>query len=148
VGSDEAKMAVMVMATETREVMTIEQVAEYLQIEPDDVRRLIDARGLRAFEVADGELRVPFEELQRWVKRSVAEAAEPSANSIGMTPEEMREARQGPATGRVPVANNLPPLTQAFLDRVTATREAILAERGGKPFPKGWIREAIDEGRL
>ena len=35
---------VIAMATEAREVMTIEQVAEYLQIEPEDVRRLIDTR--------------------------------------------------------------------------------------------------------
>lgn len=115
--------------------MTIEQVAEYLQIEPEDVRRLIDTRGLRAFEVADGELRVPFDELRRWMRQSLAERFE--------RPAGVRQD-QGGST----IADGVPRLTQEFFDRIKDTREAILAERGGKPFPRGWIREAIDEGRM
>ncbi len=136
------------MAMEAREVMTVEQVAEYLQATPEQVRRLIDERGLPVLRLADGELRIPRDLLKDWIVREASGNGRRPREARGMTIEEMRKLREETKAGRARGLNNPPPLTQEFLDRVRANREAILRDRGGVPFPKGWIREAIDEGRL
>lgn len=51
------------------ELLTIEQVAETLQVHPRTVRRAIDERGLRAFQVAGrGTWRVRPEDLDAWLE--------------------------------------------------------------------------------
>lgn len=130
-------MVVREMATETREVMTVEQVAEYLQLEPEDVRTLIDERELPAFETVPGEWRVDRAALRRWIDRRIAEhCVQPLGGKQGYT--------EGPAR----VLSDPPLMTNEWLDRIRGIRERVLEERGGKPFPKGWIREAISEGRM
>jgi excisionase family DNA binding protein len=136
------------MATETREVMTVEQAAEYLQMEPDDVRRLIEEREFPAFETVPGEWRVDRSALRRWIDRRTAEQIGERWQSLSTSDEEMRRLREDTAAGRASGLARRRPLTGEWLDRVTARREAIRERRGGKPFPSGWIREAIEEGRL
>ena len=136
----------MQMTTDARDVMTIEQVADYLQATPEQVRRLIDERGLPALRLVDGELRVPRDLLKDWIVREAAGDGDRRPAARAMNDEEIRRSREE-AYARV-ARGDAPRLTQEFLDRLRETRERILAERGGKPFPRGWIREAIDEGRL
>jgi excisionase family DNA binding protein len=132
------------MATETREVMTVEQVADYLQVEQETVRRLIEERELPAFEVVEGEWRIDRQALRRWIDRRIAEHSGDQASSRAMSNEDIRKLREDIAADRA----RRPPLTREWLDRVRATREGILEERGGKPFSREWIREAIDWGRM
>lgn len=65
-----------------------------------------------------------------------------------MTPEEMRKLREDTVAGRADGLLRRQPLTREFLERVSRRREQILARRGGAPFPEGWVRDAIDEGRM
>jgi len=118
VGSDEAKMAVMVMATETREVMTIEQVAEYLQAGADDVRRLIEEYGMPALEVREGQWRIPRGVLDQWLNRRAR-----------------LRSQQRPAEG------------EGALRRANELRERILRDRGGVPLPDGFGVDAMREAR-
>lgn len=141
-------MVVREMATETREVMTIEQAADYLQMKSEDVRRLIEEREFPAFETVQGEWRVGLHELRRWIHRRTARHLGESMHLRVMSEEEMRRLREDTAAGRAEGLARRKPLTREWLDRVRETREAILEERGGKPFPKGWIREAIEWGRM
>jgi excisionase family DNA binding protein len=132
------------MATETREVMTVDQVAEYLQVEQETVRRLIEERELPAFEVVEGEWRIDRQALRRWIDRRIAEHAGDQASPCAMSDEDMRKLGEDAAEGQA----RRPLLTREWLDRVRTTREGILDERGGKPFSREWIREAIDWGRM
>ncbi|MFO8079402.1 MAG: helix-turn-helix domain-containing protein [Armatimonadota bacterium] len=141
-------MAVREMATETREVMTVEQAAEYLQMEPEDVRRLIEQREFPAFETVPGEWRVDRAALRRWIDRRTAKHLGEPIHIRAMSDTEMRRLREDTAAGRAAGLARRRPLTKEWLERVTARREAIRQRRGGKPFPSGWIREAIEEGRL
>jgi len=134
------------MATDARDVMTIEQAAEYLQVTEDQVRRLIDERGLPALELVDGELRVPRGLLNDWIEREASGSAAWRSGSRVLTDEEIRRSRE--ETYARLARGDAPRLTQEFLDRLREIRERVLAERGGEPFPKGWVREEIDEGRL
>jgi excisionase family DNA binding protein len=64
-----------------RDVMTIEQVATYLQVEAEDVEYLIDERRLPTFEPVPGAIRVPLDALRRWISRQeAAHATEPGAD--------------------------------------------------------------------
>lgn len=139
-------LAVTGMAMEAREVMTVEQVAEYLQATPEQVRRLIDERGLPVLRLADGELRIPRDLLKDWIVREASGNGRRDSEQRIMTDEEIRRAREE-TYARIE-RGEAPRLTQEFLDEMRAIRQAILDDRGGKPFPKGWIHEAIEEGRL
>lgn len=138
----------MTVAIEAHEVMTIEQVADYLQLEPEDIRRLIEERELPAFETIPGEWRVDRGTLRRWIIRRTAEHVGERTHLHAMSNEEMRRLREDTAAGRAEGLARRKPLTNEWLERVTARREAILERRGGEPFPEGWIREAIEEGRF
>jgi len=138
--------AVREMATETPDVMTIEQVAEYLQATPEQVSRLIDERRLPVLRLVDGELRVPRDLLRDWIMREASGERRRGAGLRVLSDEEIRRSREE-AYARL-ARGDAPRLTQEFLDRMRETRERVLAERGGRPFPRGWIREAINEGRL
>lgn len=106
------------MAVETRDVMTVEQVADYMQLEPVDVERLIVERGLPAIEVSDHVWRIPRAALDDWLNRT-ARSRDRERQMDGM--EAIRQA-----------------------DKL---REDILRRRGGVPLPRGFIVEAIREAR-
>lgn len=132
------------MATETREVMTIEQVAEYLQATTEQVQRLIDERGLPVLRLPEGELRVPRDLLKDWIVREASGNGRRTGRSRPMTDEEIRRSREE-AYARIE-RGEAPRLTQEFLDRMQATREAILRDRGGVPIPHEFFETARREG--
>ncbi len=136
------------MATGTRDVMTVEQVAEHLQVTADQVRRLIEERGLPALRLFDDVWRVSRPVLDRWIERESLGHIGERAPLRTMTRDQVRQLRDDTYAGRARGLTNAPRLTKEFLDRTREIREAVLADRGGKPFPKGWIHDAIEEGRL
>jgi excisionase family DNA binding protein len=111
-------MEVCLMAVEVRDVMTAEQVAEYMQLDPADVQRLIAERGLPALEVSEGVWRIPRAALDEWLNRAAR----------ARNPERQISAREA-------------------MHRADRLREDILRRRSGMPLPRGFAVEAIREVR-
>src|SRR5689334_8352919 len=78
------------------ELLTIEQVAEMLQVSTRTVRRAIDARGLRAVQVAGrGTWRVRRQDLDAWLDVRDSGAATPN-EGVAPAPAPSAPARKGP----------------------------------------------------
>ena len=77
------------------DLLTIEQVARRLQVHPRTVRRAIQARGLRAVQIAGrGTWRVRLDDLEAWLE----ERATPRPVDVGaVIPVALAAARPRPA---------------------------------------------------
>ena len=107
------------MATEARDVMTIEQAAEYLQVTEEALRALLQSGELPAVRLDGDEWRVPRGALAEWLR---------AAAYANLWP--VRRARG-----------------ERALERLDALRRQMLERRGGVPFPDGHAAQLIREGR-
>ncbi|NLO06602.1 MAG: helix-turn-helix domain-containing protein [candidate division WS1 bacterium] len=105
------------MATETTDVMTLEQAADYLRLPVDETARLFEEGRLPAARIGDRYWRIQASVLDEWLRTAAY--------------RNLVEARK--AKGR------------RALERLEAVREQILRRRDGVPFPGGYGAEVIRE---
>jgi excisionase family DNA binding protein len=117
------------------EYVTIPEAAKLLQVHPSSIRRWIDAGDLPAHRVGQRRVLVKRADLANLISPVRAEAGkgvsmEQSERILipKLTPEEQRRALEA-------------------MEAASRLRAAMLAKRGGKPFPPSWelLNEARDE---
>lgn len=92
----------------TERLLTVQEVAERLQLHPRTVRRAIAGGGLRAFEVAGGAWRVAEDDLQAWLEARAnkprAVPSVPAAAPLQLAAGARPHARRGGGSGVLAVA--------------------------------------------
>lgn len=112
-------MAVIAMVREFGEIMTPEEVGDYLRLTTDEVERLLDKGELPAAKIGDRHWRIPADVLDEWLRAAAYR------NLAAIRKLEGRQA----------------------LNRLDALRQRILDRRDGGPFPDGYGADLIREGR-
>lgn len=107
------------MATETTDVMTLEQAADYLRLPVEETARLFAEGSLPAVRIGDRHWRIQSSVLDEWLRTAAYRNLAPTRKANG----------------------------KRALERLDALREQILERREGAPFPEGYGAELIREER-
>jgi len=99
-------------------MMTVEEAADYLQVNPKTLYRWLREGEVPGIKLGGNVWRVKKATLDEWVSRRSLQN----------------------------VFEQAPRLTQEWLDRVRARRERLLEGMGGVPFRGDELDEMIDEG--
>jgi excisionase family DNA binding protein len=107
------------MAHDLGDMMTTEEVGDYLGLPAAEVERLVAEGSLPAARIGDRHWRIPEAVLSEWLRST--------------------------AYGNLAATRRLD--GKRALARLDAVRERILDRRGGEPFPEGYGVELIHEDR-